>query len=49
MNLVYLNKKNIYKVKRFKTFKKLNNFIKKKGITHFYIDGFWVIRQEKKL
>ena len=44
MNLVYLNKKNIYKVKRFKTFKKLNKFIVKKGITHFYIDGFWVIR-----
>ena len=44
MNLVYLNKKNIYKKKRIKNDKKLNNFIKRKGITHFYIDGFWVIR-----
>ena len=47
MTILYLNKKNIFKTKRFKNGKKLNNFIKKKGITHFYIDGFWVIRQEK--
>ena len=47
MTILYLNKKNIFKSKRFKNGKKLNNFIKKKGITHFYIDGFWVVRQEE--
>lgn len=45
MILLYLNKKNNkFKTKQFKKSKNLNNFIKKKGITHFYIDGFWVIR-----
>lgn len=44
MILLYLNKNNKFKTKQFKNGKKLNNFIKKKGITHFYIDGFWVIR-----
>ena len=45
MNLLYLSKNNKkFKFKRFKTFKKLNKFIVKKGITHFYIDGFWVVR-----
>ena len=44
MTLLYLSKKNIFKTKRFKKGEKLNKFIKKKGITHFYIDGFWVVR-----
>ena len=45
MTLLYLNKNtNKFKTKTFKNGKSLNNFIKKKGITHFYIDGFWVIR-----
>lgn len=44
MILLYLSKNNKFKTKRFKNDKNLNNFIKKKGITHFYIDGYWVIR-----
>lgn len=44
MILLYLNKNNKFKTKRFKKIAKMNNFIKRKGITHFYIDGFWVIR-----
>lgn len=44
MILLYLNKNNKFKTKRFKKGKNLNKFIKKKGITHFYIDDFWVVR-----
>lgn len=44
MNLVYLNKNNKLKTKQFKKGEKLNRFIKRKGIVHFYIDGYWVIR-----
>ena len=44
MTILYLNKNNKFKTKQFKKFAKMNKFIKKKGITHFYIDGFWVIR-----
>ena len=44
MILLYLNKNKKFETKQFKNGKKLNNFIKKKGITHFYIDGFWVVR-----
>ena len=44
MILLYLNKKQKFITKRFEKYEKLNKFIKKKGITHFYIDGFWVVR-----
>ena len=49
MTLLYLNKNNKFKTKQFKNYKNLDRFIKRKGITHFYIDGFWVIRQEEKI
>lgn len=44
MILVYLNKKNNFITKRFDKREKMNRFIKRKGIVHFYIDGYWVIR-----
>lgn len=44
MILLYLNKNKKFKTKNFKNYKDLNKFIEKKGITHFYIDGFLVIR-----
>ena len=44
MTILYLDKNNKFKTKQFKNGEKLNKFIKKKGIIHFYIDGFWVIR-----
>ena len=49
MTLTYLNIKrkkfkDKFTIKNFKNYKNLNNFIKKKGITHFYINDYWVIR-----
>lgn len=44
MTLVYLNKKQKFITKRFEKYEKMNRFIKRKGIVHFYIDGYWVVR-----
>ena len=44
MTLVYLNKKQKFITKRFEKYEKMNRFIRKKGIVHFYIDGYWVVR-----
>lgn len=44
MTLLYLNKNNKFKIKKFKKQEKMTKFISKKNLMHFYIDGFWVIR-----